>query len=122
MWLWVVATTYAVLFHIGTRCKGEAIELLGPDFQGKLVLHQANASGRNGSNSFRDLVHRTRAPEHWAPVVRAVLLLAVEPSFDAALKRTELLAYCLVHSKCPPRRRGSFLTNRRTTATGGCFE
>jgi transposase len=37
MWLWVVATTYAVLFHIGTRCKGEAIELLGPDFQGKLV-------------------------------------------------------------------------------------
>jgi len=37
MWLWVVATSYAVLFHIGTRSKGEAINLLGPDFQGKLV-------------------------------------------------------------------------------------
>ena len=37
MWLWVVATSYAVLFHIGTRCKGEAIDLLGPDFQGNLV-------------------------------------------------------------------------------------
>lgn len=37
MWLWVVATTYVVLFHIGTRSKGEAIDLLGPDFQGKLV-------------------------------------------------------------------------------------
>jgi len=37
MWLWVVATTHAVLFHIGTRAKGEAIDLLGSDFQGKLV-------------------------------------------------------------------------------------
>jgi len=69
MWLWVVVTTYAVLFRIGTRSKGEAIDLLGSDFRGKLVsdryavYYQFNADRRQVcwahlSRDFRGVMDR----------------------------------------------------------------
>lgn len=37
LWLWVVVTSFAVLFRISTRCRGTAADLLGEAFAGKLV-------------------------------------------------------------------------------------
>jgi hypothetical protein len=55
-WLWVVVTSSAVVYHIGSRAKKELTLLIGEAFMGFLIS--------DGYIAYRDIERRQRCPAH----------------------------------------------------------